>query len=801
MSNDYRKDEYKKVQIPFGFDEKLQRVFLSLFHTFFVAMTGHGKTLGMKSLLLRFHKLFPDWKILIIDSLPHYEPVTIKHHDNIKIVPISDLFMFKGTIEKLSTGEEIKNLDEEVYAICGGGSHRQWERIRKVIRHPYDGKLLRINAVGGVLEVSPNHPMIRATSNRNCKASDLKVGEKLSMPYLPKRHFTQNQGLFIGTKDLAWLYGFFCAEGWVTIKNHIYFANADKTLLSKANHIFESDFHHPMTWTERNGGYTIETTSTPIAKHFRNLFYSPNSLHKHARDKIVPSLILNAPREIKLAFLDGYNDGDGQSKSPHNKKFCGFASVSRSLLASLLWLIKDTTEQSYTVHIRDDKPDFIQVVINERCRNSKKERNVIKKIKEKLYRGYLYDLEVEGDHTFCAGIGQIRVHNSKDKRDYADLNADVPICFVETTEPLDLKNLLEPVVGAKMMYYFDKIIEEAIFDTLGEIQRNIDQKVTKADEGKLKIHGKDLGKLRVLNYTLKKLVNLVEQPNIISELQLHDGFNIMPVSLPHVKNPNLKRAFQQLIVRSTLILLLSDLKYEKTLLVLDENHKWNPQRYSSICKQPLSDFISEGRSQDKIVWQSDQALTKVDKESLKNVKVWVVGQQMESNEVDDAVHTVNDITDLAVTEQDIKSLKIGHFILVDGLHGTVSRVYLQPYGVPDSVAERIVREANPDLAEPFIIEYEKSQVLGDDDLVYRQKYEELDIENKKLKAEIKNFPNRRTEIFNEAKAQLEKDLKTNYVTLEQHQQIVNGQTTVISSLQTKAKLGEGLSNFVSEVVR
>lgn len=322
--------------------------------------------------------------------------------------------------------------------------------------------------------------------------------------------------------------------------------------------------------------------------------------------------------------------------------------------------------------------------------------------------------------------------DSKDKRDYADLNADIPICFVETTDPLDLKNLLEPVVGSKMMYYFDKIIEEAIFDTLGEIQRSINQKVEDADAHRLKMGGKDLGKLRVINYTMRKLVALVENPNIVKELKLQDGFNVMPISLPDVKNPNLKRAFQQLIVRSVLILLLSDPSLERTLLVLDESHKWSSQRYASICKQPLSEFVSEGRSQDKIVWLSDQALTKVDKEPLKNVKIWIVGQQMESNEVDDAKNTVNDMTDLSVTDTDIKTLKTGSFILVDGLHGKVERAYLQPYNVPDDVALKIAGGANPELAESYIREHEqvqrallKSCSSGDDEMVYKEKFEKL----------------------------------------------------------------------------
>ena len=344
---------------------------------------------------------------------------------------------------------------------------------------------------------------------------------------------------------------------------------------------------------------------------------------------------------------------------------------------------------------------------------------------------------------------KILIIDSKDKRDYDDLKADIPICFVETTEPLDLKNLLEPIVGAKMMYYFDKIIEEAIFDTLGEIQRNIEKKITDADEGKLKMHRRELGKLRVLNHLLKKLVKLVERPEITNKLELQEGFNVMPVSLPKVPT-NLKRAFQQLIVRSVVRKLML-IEYEKVLLVLDENHKWSPQRYSSIVKQPLSELISEGRGKNVFVWMADQALTKVDKEPLKNVKIWVVGQQLQEHEVEDAVTAVSDIADLKVNKRGIKSLRIGNWIIVDGMHRTVEHAYLQPYNVPDDVATQIVRGANPEVAEPYIFEFESKlrESIGDD-LMYKPKFEE----EKRLREEAE----KKLKELREEKGKLKEDI-------------------------------------------
>lgn len=319
---------------------------------------------------------------------------------------------------------------------------------------------------------------------------------------------------------------------------------------------------------------------------------------------------------------------------------------------------------------------------------------------------------------------KILIIDSKDKRDYADFNADIPICFVETTEPLDIKALLEPILGARMVYFFDQIIEEAVFDTLGEIQQCIQKKVTQADEGKLKIPRKELGKLRVLNHLLKKLIVLIDRPEITPELKLKPGLNVMPVSLPGVPS-NLKRAYQWLIVRS-IMLKLTEPQFEKVLVIMDEFHRWSPQRWASIVKQQISENVSEGRGKRVFYWMADQALSKVDKEPLKPVKVWVVGQQMGRHEVRYAIETVNDMTDLTVEKRDIKNLKVGFFIIVDGVNHVVQKAYLQPCGVSDSLAREIaIGQRAPKDAEIFISQFEfVTESMEVEDLVWKEKYEE-----------------------------------------------------------------------------
>lgn len=297
--------------------------------------------------------------------------------------------------------------------------------------------------------------------------------------------------------------------------------------------------------------------------------------------------------------------------------------------------------------------------------------------------------------------------DSKDRRDFTEFDGDIPLCFLQTTEPLVLRDLMESLLGAGMMYYFDKIIEEATFDTIGELFENLDRKIKDVAEGKIKIHGKELGKIRVIWYSLKKLRELLDRADISSSLSLREGINVMNVSLPGFKEVGLKRGFQQLIVRSTLLHQMSD--YTKTVFMADEAHKWIPQRWSSIVKQPFSDYVAEGRSNENWMFIADQASSKVDKEPLKPCRNWIIGKQMQEHEVEDAMKMLEEVElegqeILDLKPRDVKSLKTGFFWVV--CDDFVKKVYAQPWWLPDEVARQVARgDLKPESSE--VLKYER----------------------------------------------------------------------------------------------
>jgi CMP-N-acetylneuraminic acid synthetase len=125
-------------------------------------------------------------------------------------------------------------------------------------------------------------------------------------------------------------------------------------------------------------------------------------------------VILNSRKAIKLAFLDGYNDGDGATKPQkkwHSGRYKRFGSISQVLCLGLLLLISQTTGQKASVHCRDDKPHFTQLIFNSGENKRYKIPNAVKKTRPINYAGWVYDAET-CFHQFCTGVGSLRAHNT-----------------------------------------------------------------------------------------------------------------------------------------------------------------------------------------------------------------------------------------------------------------------------------------------------------------------------------------------------------------------------------------------------
>jgi subtilisin family serine protease len=368
----------------------------------------------------------------IIDSVPNYSPCLIKYSDQeIDVVPIEDLWdTIEGPVFTSPSGEEWK----DVQGICAyGGRMRKdqntpWKSIHAIIRHHYKGMLKRIRTFEGIVDTSPNHSIFvkHGTHLRLTSAIDLKEGERLSI-LKPKGvdRDREETALFIGGLELAWLYGFFVAEGsaYVT-KNRsrtryaVSLCNTNMDLLTKAQTIFKHYFQIGKGSSSCcRGVWKIEWRGKKLYRHFRNAFYTISGFKK------VPRNILNAKVSIQRSFLDGYTDGDGTRWNNGQPK--SVTTNSWTLASGLLIIVERCLHKTYCIHWRPDKLGIIQIVINQgqevdaidtidlgtTLGKTRLLRDQITDITPLNYEGHLYDLQTE-DHVFTTGVGIVRVHNT-----------------------------------------------------------------------------------------------------------------------------------------------------------------------------------------------------------------------------------------------------------------------------------------------------------------------------------------------------------------------------------------------------
>ena len=177
--------------------------------------------------------------------------------------------------------------------------------------------------------------------------------------------------------------------------------------------------------------------------------------------------ILNSEKNIKEAFLIGYNKSDGLKKNKCIYTFKNFKTNSAVLACGLIYLLKNTTNQEYNINIEEkfrnnkkyyyysinilsntrvsitkscEKKDiviemtsdgksqreisketkisrtFIRQIISGYEPTGKDNKTISKNSVKKIidcydYDGWFYDLETESGTFFC-GIGQGIVHNS-----------------------------------------------------------------------------------------------------------------------------------------------------------------------------------------------------------------------------------------------------------------------------------------------------------------------------------------------------------------------------------------------------
>jgi len=292
----------------------------------------------------------------------------------------------------------------------------KWTKIVHLSCHPLreGDRVVRLVSSAGIVEVTGDHSVMvpGPGGSRPASARDLALGDRVSLVDLP-----ESSAMWVH-EDVAWLLGFFAAEGSITMgKIRIY--NKDRKLLERCAEILLQHFG-------------VDSYFKPGERDvWRLIIRRPEAfvhwLHPqtHASDgnKRVPRSILNAPRDAKIAFLRGYNEGDGLRAGHGTYEFKSFKTKSPILALGLCSLVTATTRQRICLNteVREDRTYYL---INLNSPNEERARwgqhleipeDALKKIEPVPYEGEVWDFETE-DHVFHAGLGRNLVHNTGPRR-------------------------------------------------------------------------------------------------------------------------------------------------------------------------------------------------------------------------------------------------------------------------------------------------------------------------------------------------------------------------------------------------
>lgn len=340
------------------------------------------------------------------------------------------------------------------------------------------------------------------------------------------------------------------------------------------------------------------------------------------------------------------------------------------------------------------------------------------------------------DEAVEAGYDVLAIDAKSKPRDFEGLGHEIRPYISETTDPLLVLHMLESVAKVGLFSRFSTLLDACIdakdlqeaLDTLERIRDDKKRNPRKRDDAK------------ILAYLMRRLVEQVREGRYAPDITLTKGVNVMDVS-------NLPLGVQELVVDSVFRRLLEG-KYTRTVVVLEEAINFIPQAEQTQFETSARKFIREGRSAQLYLWVSGQALTEMDIAVRKQMRIWILGPQMEERE---AEKFRKQVPMRGVTAEEIQRLPTGHFIAAirrteeEGGRVETKRLYAQPTWLPDELAIRIAKgQASLTDAMRFKQKPRPARAQEEDmDEQERKKYEE---QIERLKVDYERTDNRRAEL-------------------------------------------------------
>ena len=383
---------------------------------FVIGSVFRNQTRKLPSKLLKAFKIFSENKtdvVLLMHCLPGETPIIIRRDGLIDVIPIREI-----TDWTRNGGMETKELmGVEIW------DGKAFVKCRYAKRQVKREKIQRTITYGSLIDSTEEHALLTDKELKLC-AKDLKIGDSIlfgGLPCCPSK--------LIMDDELAWLFGFFVAEGTCNKYKHgsqFYsqwkIDNCNRKYLERASSILINFFDCKTVIREFSDPryknrkiFRLTADKTPMLTDFFGACYTvSNHGKKLKREKKVPNLLFRSDYESIKNFIDGYVCGDGHII---NDNSFSIKTNSQVLAQGILLLVQqiypDKNINIFSEERKIKENQYHKSYYDVTFTKNKiiNERNVIKKIFTHPSKElFVYDLTTESGR-FATGVGMGIVHN------------------------------------------------------------------------------------------------------------------------------------------------------------------------------------------------------------------------------------------------------------------------------------------------------------------------------------------------------------------------------------------------------
>ena len=314
------------------------------------------------------------------ESVSEDEVLFVRTDGGIRLTTFGELFEYlskecevesDGFHEVVEVGERRVEVLSYLNGRCG------WCRVKRVIRHWYEGKMLRLIQGKGVISVTPNHSVYGSDGNpADARENpDLLAIRKVEVGL--GRNFRE---------DLLKLLAAYVSCGFVSNGSISIFSEDGKLLREIAEMCDGAGFSYDLKQK------SVEIRNSALSNLVKSLC--------GVVDKRIPDVVYGLKRRLREVFWEYMLRGRGIYEDWKSEQRVEFCTTSKNLAAGICFLLS-TMNYPYSVDLEDC---LFRVRVGFEGGG--------KRVLEYWYRGYVYDLEVEGSHNFAAGVGNVVAHNT-----------------------------------------------------------------------------------------------------------------------------------------------------------------------------------------------------------------------------------------------------------------------------------------------------------------------------------------------------------------------------------------------------